>query len=1126
MAGIGKRLLACALLIVVGVLLLPIDSFAVNTGQIKGRITHKDTGEPVLGASVLVVGTTQGAMTDLEGYFQILRVDPGTYTLRISHLDFTTVEVTDVVVKIDETFEVNQKMSSKVTDLDKVITVVGTSDILDKFVVVGRVTMSQESIRQRPIQSVDNLLEQVAGVQTNTEGEVFVRGGRAGEVAYIVDGVPIGDPLGSGRGQVGANLSLVSGSIAEIQVIKGGFDPEYGNALSGIVNIRSQVGDKNNTRVDLQYITDDFGNQALNKYSRNNDYMQLRVSGPDPFIGNKLLPALGMKFLKDQEFTYFLYADVDKDDGNYKMQDYNTPLTAREWPSFNFLGFNVPERLYNDYHLESNFKFRPTQNLGFVLSLKKWYSKYTAFSRDYWAYRYSNATSPVSHQDRSSVSLEVTHSISREMNYEVILSLYNDAYSQKPGDPDHPGKTLDPDAFYLEHEWETFTDRNGNGVYDPPEPLINLFGDTANYGTNFNGPGYTLGEFNSYTNLQGGVPIPSNFRFNNNGLLDSLEGEPYMDLNGNGVWDRGDYLTDRNGNGVLDEDRIPPVRTPRQEPFVDGDSIIGEPFTDINANRVYDVGIDIFVIGVGPTNQDLNQNGTYDGPVDGRGNIAVWTPRVPYLDRNGNGLYDRPDGNYDPGEPFTDINGNGRYDTGGGATFLEPGTYESDAVWHERSTRRMRGEVRVTRQINRHEVKAGFFLQKEELDFGEIQSPWVPYNGRPDTMNAFSDRGLFRDFYKYDPISGAVYIRDKIEYGSMVASLGLRWDFYLQDTKNLATVLRMDDRGGRILGDRHQFAPRIGFSYPISDKAKVYFNYGHFFQLPPYYTMFRRNTTSSNQNDILGNPNLTFMKTIQYAFGITYKVTENYALDVQGYFKDEFDKINGGNVYEGQLVRQQYLNKDYGRSRGFEVTLERRGGGYVNGSVSYTYAFAFGKDSKTAEQFDRALESREPLTESAMNEDIRHSFKAGIVIAMPQTVKPRLFGVPIPNGWSLSIESIIESGKPFSPAANFPGLTGSLTNPERNSMRFPMTANFDIRFTKDFGLVGLDWQFILWVENLFNRRNVVSMANDPSSTGRPDTQQNIQQGTQTVIFGGSEFDKNPYNWDYGRQLRFGLQVSI
>ena len=353
----------------------------------------------------------------------------------------------------------------------------------------------------------------------------------------------------------------------------------------------------------------------------------------------------------------------------------------------------------------------------------------------------------------------------------------------------------------------------------------------------------------------------------------------------------------------------------------------------------------------------------------------------------------------------------------------------------------------------------------------------------------------------------------------MVASLGFRWDFFLQDTDKLAGVLRGDDRGGIILGDRHQFAPRIGFSYPISDKAKVYFNYGHFFQLPLYRTMYRRNTTSADQNDILGNPNLTYQKTIQYSFGIKYKLGENYSIDVEGYFKDEFDKINAGDVREQHLVRQQYLNKAYGRPRGFELTLERRGGGYVNGHISYTYSFAFGKDSKSAEQFEQDLQSREPLTESPLNNDRRHSLQSSIGIAIPQTVKPRLFGVPIPNGWNLSIQTIIMSGKPFTPASNYPGLAGSTTDPETNSLRFPMTATFDVRFTKEFSIAGLDWSAILWVENLFDRKNVLSV---DDATGRPDTQQNFDG----IILGGTEFDRNPYNWDYGRQIRLGLELSI
>jgi hypothetical protein len=178
-----------------------------STGKISGRIVNGETDQPVIGASVLVVGTNQGAMTDLDGYYQILRVDPGVYTLRVSHLDFATTEVTDVVVRPKGISEISQLMMPKVTELYQTITVVGAQDILDKFRVDNQVTIGQGPTKQRPLQAVDNLLEQVAGVKTSTEGKVFARGGRAGESAYIVHGVPIGDPLDA------SDLQLVSGTI-------------------------------------------------------------------------------------------------------------------------------------------------------------------------------------------------------------------------------------------------------------------------------------------------------------------------------------------------------------------------------------------------------------------------------------------------------------------------------------------------------------------------------------------------------------------------------------------------------------------------------------------------------------------------------------------------------------------------------------------------------------------------------------------------------------------------------------------------------------------------------------------------------------------------------------------------
>ncbi len=515
-------------------------------------------------------------------------------------------------------------------------------------------------------------------------------------------------------------------------------------------------------------------------------------------------------------------------------------------------------------------------------------------------------------------------------------------------------------------------------------------------------------------------------------------------------------------------------------------------------------------------NQDLNHNGRHDGPE------TSWTPGIPYFDRNGNGLFDAPNRAYDPGEPFTDVNGNGVYDYGGSGTFLNPGQHDEDMTWHRRSTKTYRAEVKGFRQLGPHYLKGGFAVQRTDLSYQEIIRPYVPYLGRQDG-GAYPDRGAFRDFFEYQPISGAVYFSDKMEYGSMIASLGLRWDFFLQDTKDLANTYRNDDRGDTLLGDRQKFSPRIGFSYPISDKAKVYFSYGHFFQQPQLLYMYQRNTASANQDAVLGNPNLDYQKTIQYSFGVKYAMNENYSVDIQGYFKDEFDKINSSSVREANGIKvQRYRNSDYGRSRGFELTVEKRAGGYVNGSLSYTYAFAYGKESQTNTRYlaDFYL-SREPLSEAPLDNDIRHSLKADVSILIPSTVKPRLFGIPIINGWSLSIVSIIESGKPFTPDKSYPNIasTGG-EDIERNSLRYPTTAYFNVRFTKDFRAAGAQWSFNLWVDNVFDNRNVTSI---DTKTGRPDTG---QTPTSLGVPSGTPFDLNPTHWDFGRQVRLGLEMAI
>ncbi|MCX6825706.1 MAG: TonB-dependent receptor [candidate division Zixibacteria bacterium] len=1117
MTGLAKRFLIWMAILLM--LLISVSSiFAGSTGKIKGLITDKDTGEPIPGASILITQTKQGAMTDPDGKYLITLVPPSAYILKVTSISYSSVEVSEVFVSTDQTTEVNVKMEKAVKDLGLVIRVTADKDIIEKTVTSSVTKFSRETISAMPVTKVDELLKQAAGIVTTSAGEIIIRGGRAGEVAYIVDGVSISDPLG-GYGPVNLGLSLTSGSIQEISIIKDGFDPEYGNALSGIVKITTQTGSPEKTRMMMQYMTDDFGNSKLNKYSQNYDDIYFTIGGPDPILRSKILPALKLNFLEDKELTYYFFAEMNKQGTPYSYDKYTPPTTAMKYRSFNLLGIRIPERQYNDYSINSNIMMKPTNSMKVILSYKSSVTRQTDFD---WQYLYTPNTAPVYETKWQSYAMELTHQISKNMHYYLRASYYNRDLQGKPGDPNNPGKGLDPDQFLRYYEYEKYNDYNKNGVYDPGEPIINIVGDSMEIGSesgqSLYGPKYTTDEDTILIDAQIAGPFRTNFRFNDGSRGTNLEGEPFADMNGNGRWDAGDWLYDTDGDGIYDPSRRQVINQHTPEPYIDGDINLGEPFTDANHNGVYDYGVDGFVESQDPaTNQDINRNSRYTGPNE------LWSPGIPFIDLNGNGIFDYPNGGlYESGDPYTDVNGNGRYDYGGQTNFFDIGNYESGAVWHHRRVQQYVLEGRIYRQLGVHELKGGGELMKEYILKQDIRGIDQVYNGTDDN-GIFPGLGELRDFYKYEPLSGSFYLRDNLEYGSMIASLGFRYDFFIQ-TMGLEEVAKSDDLGsGLIKGDRTRFSPRLGFSYPISDKAKIHFNYGHFYQLPDYSYMYDRNTASASANDVVGNYNLDYQKTIQYSFGIKYAMSADYSIDVSGYFKDEFDKINSANVKlgGGGLTVQRYENRDYGRSRGFEIEIDKRGGRLINGQVNYTYAFAYGKQSQTRNTYWTDFElSRESLSEKPLDNDIRHSLKCGIQLVIPETKKPRLFGLRIPNGWTLGVQGTFETGRPFTPGSKYPNLRlAANQDVDGNSLRGPSALNFDVKFEKYFKMVSLNWRFIISVKNLLDNRNAQSIF---TNTGRADTRQSDSYN----ITGGTDYDRNPKNWQLGRQIQFGMQVSL
>ncbi|MCX6136009.1 MAG: TonB-dependent receptor [Ignavibacteriales bacterium] len=196
-------------------LLLAYCGMAGTTGKIAGRILDAKSNEPLIGASVIVVGTTYGGATDVDGNYYINNIPPGSYRVNI-----------DLTTRIDLT------LSEQVIQIGKEIIVTAERPLVQKDLTATTAVVGGDDIKQLPVTEIS----QVIGLQAGNIGG-SIRGGRKGETAYWIDGVPVTDVFDGGS-VVDVNPSMVQ----ELQVLSGAFNAEYGQAMSGIVNIATREG--------------------------------------------------------------------------------------------------------------------------------------------------------------------------------------------------------------------------------------------------------------------------------------------------------------------------------------------------------------------------------------------------------------------------------------------------------------------------------------------------------------------------------------------------------------------------------------------------------------------------------------------------------------------------------------------------------------------------------------------------------------------------------------------------------------------------------------------------------------------------------------------------------------------
>lgn len=214
-------------------------AYGGNTGKISGTVIDAETGLPLFAANVTVEGTTLGGISNLEGFFYVINVPPGRYSVKVSMMGYQSVTIDNVVVNADFTTSLEFALKPAVLDIVPEIVVTAERPMIRRDLTSSLSLIEHHEIAMLPIETPFDIVAFQPGATSDRRG-LHLRGGRTTEISYAVNGAVILDPIFSR-----ASANYDESAVQEMVILTGGFTPEYGNAQSGIVNIITKEGGQN-----------------------------------------------------------------------------------------------------------------------------------------------------------------------------------------------------------------------------------------------------------------------------------------------------------------------------------------------------------------------------------------------------------------------------------------------------------------------------------------------------------------------------------------------------------------------------------------------------------------------------------------------------------------------------------------------------------------------------------------------------------------------------------------------------------------------------------------------------------------------------------------------------------------
>lgn len=985
------------------VILLSISlGFAATTGKISGRIVDAETGDPLPGANVVIEGTQQGAATDMDGYYFIINVRPGEYTLKASMIGYQTTTTTNVGVAVDRTTTIDFDLSQQAIEGQEV-TIVAERPIVQMDVSSTQTVVSPDAIQNNQYKTISDVMSSQTGIEgfgANAQ-RPRIRGSSYQDTEFVMDGMGLVDDV-SNRPYMKVNL----GAVQEVQVITGGFNAEYGNVRSGLINVVTKEGTNRYTgSVDFKYsgpqlkhfgpqmysdssplvlpfISEDYGAFSGTQADGSDNYM---FGGWDDYVNNTLQPGDPHYGQSYERLALYLWRhrsasnlailkqlyDEGKVQGDYSNVDWEEDAVYEygdqpDWVGEASFGGPVPF---------TNNKVR------FFLSHRE---EQTAYART-WQYEV--------YRDRMS-TLKLTTNITPSMKLNV-----NGLYAWQRGTGGGQGVGL-----------------AGHITNNPYTERARGFEGDVQRG---------MGSANKMWYPHCNVPSAQtrySFGFQ---LTHQLSPSTFYDITFSHLQTVEEHIMQH-----------------RETIKIEGNEWDA---THLKYGR----------LGTEEEIQERIADGEYDW--DNWQNYAKL--------KIGDYWYDEAPWGYGPVN-WRDVTGEYRMES----CNLRSNT----SVFHYYT---LKGSI--TSQVNRfNQIKAGFELGHNNLHV-KYKAIDPSVNGGSITTAGYEE--------KIRPFSGALFVQDKLEFSGLIANVGLRWDWQARD-KMITQDGPVDDYETGpytpVLGTGainnldnlnwesyfiSRLSPRLGISHPMSENAKIFFNYGHFYRWPSEYDLYNYTfrTTDGNRIRNRGNPRLAPPRTIQYEVGYAHNILDAVELSAVGYYKDISDEFFEARWYplEGKDTRMD-INGRYRDIRGVEIKADARYTRFLSGFVSYNHMI----QSTGRYGFDRFYEdpTREPrrVGTGVSQPKARPVIKVNLDFHTPGDWGFRLAGYPVFADLNIGLLHYWRAGETFT------------WNPDaipyvEDNIRWRPYQRTDARFKKRlFRKWNIEPEIYIDVFNLFNTKNL------------------------------------------------------